>query len=109
MARVFNDRWNRKGKLFKERFHSQVIHNAKQMRNALRYVLLNKHKHEWESEALISGGVDAYSSGMFFDGWAKPPKKRRRPRKRGDPVVPPTCWLLSTGWRRYGKLEACWR
>ncbi|MEQ9322106.1 MAG: transposase, partial [Polyangiaceae bacterium] len=41
IARTLNKRWGRRGKFFKERFDGKVIRTPRQMRNALRYVLLN--------------------------------------------------------------------
>ena len=33
--------------------------------------------------------------------------KTRKP-KRGDPVVRPTCWLLTKGWRKHGGFAPVW-
>ena len=70
MARRLNERFGRRGKFFRERFHSQVIRGPKQMRNALRYVLLNLHKHGADQGELVDG-FDPYSSSQFFGGMAR--------------------------------------
>lgn len=111
IARTLNKRWGRKGKLFRERFDGKVISTPRQMKNALRYVLLNHHKHAIENHGDTTPGLDRCSSGHLFDGWlplaGRTRPKHRRP-KRGDPVVPPTCWLLTKGWRKHGELRPSW-
>jgi hypothetical protein len=39
-----NERLGRSGRAFRDRFHAVVISSPRQMRNVLRYVLLNEHK-----------------------------------------------------------------
>jgi REP-associated tyrosine transposase len=107
VARRLNRRFKRKGRFFRERFDGKVIKSPKQMRNALKYVLLNHHKHRLESAHELVDGFDPFSSSRFFDGW-KRPAPACRPPSRDGPVVAPRAWLLTTGWRRYGKLEAVW-
>jgi REP element-mobilizing transposase RayT len=43
-ARRLNERLGRRGCVFRDRFHDVVISSPRQMRNVLRYVLLNEHK-----------------------------------------------------------------
>jgi REP element-mobilizing transposase RayT len=105
IARAFNARLDRRGRFFRERFDGKVIATPKQMRNALRYVLLNHHKHQAEGRREAVVGVDAYSSGHYFDGWQD--CKHARPPPDG-PVVPPQCWLSRQGWRRHGLIRAVW-
>jgi len=94
MARKLNRYFSRRGRLFKERFHGVVIKTPRQMRAALRYVLLNHHKHQVEAmrAAQPSGGsvvgFDAYSSARYFDGWRRPTVaagRRRRARRLWRP------------------------
>ena len=109
MARQLNRRFGRKGKLFRERFHSSLISTPRQMRNALRYVLLNLHKHRAERGQATSG-LDPYSSADRFDGWRRPPAMSRPPpgREQQAAVVPPQAWVARTGWRKHGLLEPAW-
>jgi REP-associated tyrosine transposase len=107
VARRMNRRFKRKGRFFRERFDGKVIKSPKQMRNALRYVLLNHHKHRLESAHELVDGFDPFSSSRFFDGWKRPTPACRPPPREG-PVVAPRAWLLTTGWRRYGTFEAMW-
>ena len=110
IARTLNKRWARRGKFFKERFDGKVIRTPRQMRNALRYVLLNHHKHAWQAHGDTTPGLDRFSTGHLFDGWL--PLDGGRPKTRrpnpDDPVVKPTCWLLTKGWRKHGGFAPVW-
>ena len=45
LARRLNKLWGRKGKLWKDRFHSRVVETPTLMANVLNYCLLNGRKH----------------------------------------------------------------
>jgi REP element-mobilizing transposase RayT len=107
IARKLNRHFSRRGRMFKERFHGVVIKTPRQMRNALRYVLLNHHKHQSEAKLEAVAGFDAFSSARFFDGWRRP-AVRCRPPPEGAAVVAPKSWLLNRGWRRYGLIRDEW-
>lgn len=108
IARTLNKRFGRKGRFFTERFDGKVLSTPKQVRNALRYVLLNHHKHAFTARTpSIVEGFDPFSSSAYFDGW-RTPSPHHRPPERGDPVVPPRAWLLTKGWRKHGELEPRW-
>jgi REP element-mobilizing transposase RayT len=94
LTRGWNKLWQREGKVFPDRFHDEVITTPTQARNALRYVLQNGKKHG----AVPLGSIDSCSSGLAFEGWARP---SIAPRLL-DTVVPASTWLLNVGWRRYG-------
>jgi hypothetical protein len=57
------------------------------------YVLLNFRKH-----LRAAPGIDPWSSGRWFDGWAGPPAEPVEP----SPVAAPRTWLAAGGWRRAG-------
>jgi REP element-mobilizing transposase RayT len=113
IARKLNRHFDRRGSLFKGRFHGVVIKTPRQMRNALRYVLLNHHKHQAEAKLAVFPrdasveGFDAFSSARYFDGWRRP-AARCRPPPEGAPVVTPKSWLINKGWRRHGLIRALW-
>jgi REP element-mobilizing transposase RayT len=107
IARKLNRVFDRRGSLFKERFHGVVIKTPRQMRNALRYVLLNRQKHQAEAKLDAVAGFDSYSSARYFDGW-RHPAVRCRPPPAGAPVVSPASWLLGKGWRRHGLIHNVW-
>ncbi|MEZ4442662.1 MAG: transposase [Polyangiaceae bacterium] len=110
IARTLNQRFARRGRLFRERFDGKVLTSPKQVRNALRYVLLNRQKHELEHRGRYLTQLDPYSSAPHFDGWI--PGHPRAPKRAPPPtptIAQPRSWLLTTGWRRHGLLAPSWR
>jgi REP element-mobilizing transposase RayT len=109
LARRLNKRLKRRGKLFVGRYHTRSLSTPKEVRNAIRYVLLNARHHAAErGEQLDPNWVDPFSSGPWFDGWDE--TARRSPSMQlaveiPRPTVAPTTWLLRTGWRREGLLS----
>ena len=98
IAKALNRVWERKGKVFAERYHEQVLESPQQLRNALLYVLNNSRHHDVQHTEHLP---DAYSSGEWFDGW----RDYRSPRRgAGAPVVPPRTFLQRKLWRRHGLL-----
>ncbi|MBK9385251.1 MAG: transposase [Planctomycetes bacterium] len=102
LARALNKLWNRRGKVFPERYHDEVISTPTQARNALRYVLQNGKKHG----AVLPSSIDLCSSAPVFDGWSEQPSIASIPGTPSLAVVAPAAtWLLTTGWRRQGLLD----
>ena len=103
-----NRKLDRRGSLFATRYHSRILKTPREVKHALRYVLLNARHHLDVSTPIDRYWVDPYSSGPWFDGWAAPLQPysaagqvaRRHPR----PTCPARTWLLRTGWRRWGLL-----
>ena len=109
LARRLNRFFQRRGALFSDRYHSRVLRSPREVRNALRYVLLNYRQHEARrGEQLARDWIDPFSSAYWFDGWRDPVRLReRRQRELLDvpcPTAPATVWLLTMGWRRWGPL-----
>ena len=96
LTKSLNQLWHRKGSILKERYHDEVITSPRQARNVLRYVLHNAQHHGIH----LQSPIDPCSSGAAFDGWALP---SYAPRALPT-VVPPSVWLLTTGWRRHGAI-----
>ena len=98
-ARAVNRVFGRRGRVLDGRFHSVLLHTPTQVRNAIRYVLLNARKHGSKLR-----GIDPASSGRCFDGW-------RGVSSPGDAhggaleVARPRSWLLRVGWRRRGLID----
>jgi REP element-mobilizing transposase RayT len=97
----------RRGTVFPDRFHQEIITSRNQARHTLAYVLNNWRKHREDRGAHAqTWNVDPFSSGVLFDGW----KEREdevtlwRWRDTYDPLVVylPKTWLLREGWRMYG-------
>ncbi|HEU4613300.1 MAG TPA: hypothetical protein VFS15_14515 [Kofleriaceae bacterium] len=60
----------RRGTVFPDRFHQEIITTPKQARHALAYVLNNWRKHGEDRWEFATGwNVDPYSTGAHFDGW----------------------------------------
>ena len=101
IARAVNKLLKRKGRFWKERYHRRDLRTPTEVRNVLRYVLLNTQKHH----RIIGdrGFADPESSAATFDGFARAPFVFDDPL-RWPPAVPRT-WLLETGWRRRGLID----
>jgi hypothetical protein len=93
LAKAINRALRRRGQVWGDRYHVHELRTPREVRNALRYVLLNVRKHLPQAP-----GIDPCSSGAWFDGWliATPATGRLLPKA--------TTWLLSIGWRRHGLL-----
>jgi len=99
IALAVNSVFRRKGRVLDGRFHSVVLATPRQVRNALRYVLLNDRKHSRQRGERLgpSERPDSHSSGRFFEGWQE--RIRAIPRIE---VARPRSWLLAKGWIRGG-------
>jgi hypothetical protein len=97
----------RRGPVFADRYHVEVIETPTQARHALRYVVNNWRHHGEDREGLASTWlVDPFSSGISFPDWAE---LQDQPlmwpiRETYDPLVVrrPATWLLREGWLRAG-------
>jgi putative transposase len=101
----------RRGSVFPDRYHSEIITSPRQARHALRYVLMNFRKHEEDRVAPMNEWkVDWFSSAAMFpdfveygdeDGflWRAPPSY--------EPllVFRPQTWLLKRGWKKAGPIS----
>jgi hypothetical protein len=94
LARAVNRRWQRTGRVFK-RFHERLLRGPREVRNAIRYVLMNARKH---GVPVPSNCPDPLSSGAHFNGWRDyTPRDSRFTRARS--------WLLRVGWRQWGLIS----
>lgn len=109
LARAVNRVAGRKGSVFAERYHLRLLPTPKEVRNALRYVLLNARRHAAAVHAAVAR-LDPASSARWFDGWkvgssrVPSPPEGPGPTHR-PPVARARTWLLSVGWRRHGLLD----
>jgi hypothetical protein len=79
-----------------------VLRNPREVRNALAYVLLNARRHLAKNTRVpTTGRVDPASSGRWFAGWRRPVPAAHDP----PAVTRAKTWLLSVGWRRWGRIE----
>jgi REP element-mobilizing transposase RayT len=102
-------RERRRGTVFPDRYHQEIITSPRQARRTLAYVLNNWRKHrEDKGELQRTWKVDPFSTGILFDGW----KEREQAvfympyRDTYEPmfVYLPKTWLLRVGWRKGGSL-----
>ena len=99
----------RRGTVFPDRFHQEIITTPTQARNTLAYVLNNWRKHQDDRARYArTWNVDPFSTGALFWGW----KERDgatlfwRLRDTYEPLMVflPRTWLLREGWKRGGGL-----
>ena len=107
VTRGLNRRWHRRGTVFDDRYHAEIMKSPRQVRAGLCYVMQNSRRHG-RSLPAWAHGIDPFSSAWYFDGWwdqrwrhglSPPPADPDAP---GDPVAQAHSWLLTVGWRRYG-------
>jgi REP element-mobilizing transposase RayT len=108
LAYRLNSALSRKGKLFAQRYHARYLRTPREVRNAIRYVLLNR-KHHAAEKKYARQWIDPCSSAAWFDGWTQP-VRGDEPWKRellamDRPTEKATVWLLTTGWKRHGLLR----
>lgn len=103
VARGLNRVWGRTGKVFADRFHDVILRTPQQVRKALVYVLQNAKKHRRALSQVVSRTLDAFASGLWFDGWRERPRTPRSAPAR--PTADARTWLLNVGWRRRGLLS----
>jgi putative transposase len=100
----------RRGQVFVHRYHAEILDTPKRARHALSYILNNwrRHREDVVGAAQRRAAVDPYSTGIFFDGWRGRETPFAFPRGYQPLIVlPPTCWLLTDGWRRWGPIDLC--
>ena len=100
----------RRGTVFPDRYHAEIITSPTQARHALSYVMSNWRKHEEDRVAPMSSWtIDWFSSAVMFPGWAEygdEPFLWRGPETY-DPLIvyQPRTWLLREGWRKVGSIS----
>ncbi|MCI0570627.1 MAG: transposase [Myxococcaceae bacterium] len=107
IVRALNRHWGRKGSIFRERFHARVLKTYREIRNAVRYVLLNARKH---GIRIPKDSPDPCSSGPWYERWLG----RFGPfRSEGSPVVRGRNMYLEGGcyplWLDINEVPGSWR
>ncbi len=97
----------RRGRVFTDRYHAELITTPRQARNTLAYVLNNWRKHREDDIGVTrSWNVDPFSTGILFEGWREREDQPLfwRMRDTYEPLVVhlPKTWLLYEGWRKHG-------
>ncbi len=112
LARAVNRIAKRAGRVLADRYHVRLLPTPTEVRNALRYVLLNARRHAKavRESAATRARLDPASSARWFDGWKRggaaveDDDERAGPSEQ-KPVARARTWLLSVGWRRHGLLD----
>jgi len=100
----------RRGTVFPDRYHAEIITSPTQAHHAIRYVLGNWRRHrEDRKEPMSTWKVDWFSSAVMFPGWAEygdEPFLWRGPDTY-DPLIvyQPRTWLLREGWKKTGSIS----
>jgi putative transposase len=102
----------RRGTVFPDRYHAEIITSPRQARHTISYVLSNFRKHNEDRVAPASGWtIDWFSSAVMFPGWAEygdqPFLWRGPPTYEPLVVYQPRTWLLREGWRVHGGTISC--
>ena len=112
VAKAVNRTLGRTGRVWADRYHARMLRTPREVRNALRYVLLNARHHAKRVQPSLRSVIqlDPASSASWFDGWklgnSQVPGARERPATHApSPVARAKTWLLNVGWRRYGLLN----
>ena len=99
VARGINGQVGRRGSVFADRYHLEVLKTPTQVRNALCYVLQNARRHGRSLDRRYHG-ADPFSSAWWFDGWRDASWKLGIDPPESKTVADAESWLLRVGWRR---------
>ncbi len=88
IAKALNRVMGRKGSVFADHYHANILRSPTQVANVLAYVLMN-FRHHFPSEA---ARYAEEPRDRFSSGWSEP--------GTDPPVAVPRTWLLCVGWRR---------
>jgi REP element-mobilizing transposase RayT len=97
----------RRGPVFPDRYHAEIITTPTQARHALNYVINNWRKHREDRAAMAqSWKIDPFSTAILFPGWEEYGDQAFlwRGPPTYDPLVAyqPRTWLLREGYKRGG-------
>jgi REP element-mobilizing transposase RayT len=94
----------RRGRVFADRYHTELLTSPTQTRNAIAYVINNwRHHREDRGSQLL---LDPYATGATFDGFREHRQPLPWPDEDPLPIAFPTSFLLREAWRRDGLLSA---
>jgi len=101
----------RRGTVFPDRYHAEIITSPTQTRHAISYVLNNYRKHREDRVAPMSTwAIDWFSSAAMFPDWLEYGDEEGF-LWRGPPTYEPLqvrraqTWLLSEGWKKVGSIS----
>jgi len=103
----------RRGVVFPDRYHAEIITTPTQARHTIAYVLLNWRRHkEDRAEPMRMWKIDWFSSSAMFPDWAEYGDDegflwRGPPTYEPLQVFRPQTWLLAEGWKKYTPTISC--
>jgi putative transposase len=103
IAMRLNAMLRRSGRVFADRYHAVALGSPRQVRRALAYVPLQARRHAAKRGVGMTSRLDPCSSAPLFTGWTH---GEPRAGPWDETVVEAGTWLLSTGWRRHGKIDS---
>lgn len=99
----------RRGRVFADRYHAEVITSPTQAHHTLSYVINNWRKHHEDRGEARSWSFDRYSTASQFPGWAEDGDAAFALLQPDlfEPLVVhlPRTWLLCEGWRKAGPIS----
>jgi REP element-mobilizing transposase RayT len=100
----------RRGTVFPDRYHAEIITSPRQARHAMSYVLGNWRKHEEDrAQPMTAWTIDWFSSAAMSPGWTEYGGQAFlwRGPVTYDPLVvyQPRTWLLREGWKKAGAIS----
>jgi len=100
----------RRGTVFPDRYHAEVITSPRQARHAMSYILNNWRKHEEDrAQPMAAWRIDWFSSAAMFPDWEEYGDEAFlwRGPSTYEPllVYRPRTWLLSEGWKKSGSIS----
>jgi REP element-mobilizing transposase RayT len=100
----------RRGSVFPDRYHAEIITSPRQARHALNYVMNNFRKHQEDRVSPMNAWtIDWFSSAATFPGWAEYGDQAFlwRGPETYDPLIvyQPRTWLLKEGWKKSGSIS----
>lgn len=101
----------RRGQVFADRYHLEVIKSPRQARHALSYILNNwRHHKEDQSGLATTWLIDPFSTGILFPDWKELDDRACMwpLRDTYEPMIVfrPQGWLLREGWKRHSSISA---
>ena len=105
IALAVNRVGKRSGRVLADRYHVRLLPTPREVRNALRYVLLNARRHATRALSGAWVALDPASSARWFDGWRGHVPIAAASRTGVRAVARARTWLLAVGWRRHGLID----
>jgi len=101
----------RRGAVFPDRYHAEIITSPTQARHALRYIMSNWRKHREDlASPMSTWTIDWFSSAAMFPDWQEYGDEEGflwRGPPTYDPLMVrrPQTWVLREGWKKCGSIS----